>query len=328
MIKSILWKPEQAAQKIEGVADFDSLYADPSSVLWIDMVDPSDQESYILTHDFHFHPLAIEDVIEEEDAISELPRSKLDDYKNYLYAEFSYIDHVSSDEGIIMNEVSIFVTRNVVVTVREKDHRIFRYLFNKAQRDERLLSRGSEFLFHSLLDVMVDNYNAILEYFEREVDAIEASVLDEPDQETVKKIFTLRRDIYDLKRVVLPQREMLRQISRGQFDQISERAALYYRDILDHLNRIIELSESHRDTLISALEVYYSNVSTKTNDIIKVLTIFTVILMPPTFLVGLWGMNFKHMPELSWDYGYLIFWVVIIIITAIMVGFFKKKKWI
>ncbi len=328
MIKSLLWKPEQPVQMIEGIADFDSLYADQTAVLWIDMVDPDDKESYILTHDFHFHPLAIEDVIEEEDVISELPRSKLDDYKNYLYAEFSFVDHVSREDGIIFNEVSIFVTRNVIVTVRDKDHKIFRYLFAKAQKDERLLSRGSEFLFHSLLDVMVDNYNSILEYFEKEVDEIEDAVLDQPDQETIRKIFTLRRDIYDLKRIVLPQREMLRQISRGQFDQISERAALYYRDILDHLNRILELSETHRDTLISALEVYFSSVSTKTNEIIKFLTIFTVILMPPTFLVGLWGMNFTHMPELDWKYGYIIFWVLIVVITLIMIGFFKKKRWI
>lgn len=195
-------------------------------------------------------------------------------------------------------------------------------------RDDRLMSRGAEFLFHNLLDVMVDNYNSILEYFETEVDAIEDDVLEEPDEETVKNIFTLRRDIYDLKRIVLPQREMLLQISRGQFPLISERAALYFRDIHDHLTRIIELSESHRDTLISALEVYFSNVSTKTNQIIKILTIFTVILMPPTFLVGLWGMNFRYMPELEWKYGYLIFWAILIIITLIMILFFKRKKWI
>jgi len=328
MIKSLFWKPGQPVEKIEGIADFDSLYADPEAVLWIDMVDPTDKESYILTHDFHFHPLAIEDVIEEEDAISELSRSKIDDYKNYLYAEFSLAESITREDGIKLQEVHLFLTRNSVVTVRDEPHRIFNYLQNKVQRDDRLMSRGAEFLFHNLIDVMVDNYNSILEYFEREVDDIEEDVLEEPDEETVKKIFTLRRDIYDLKRIVLPQREMLRQVSRGQFPMISDRAALYFRDVHDHLTRIIELSESHRDTLISALDVYFSNVSTKTNQIIKVLTIFTVILMPPTFLVGLWGMNFRYMPELDWKYGYLIFWVIIVIITLIMIFFFKKKKWI
>ncbi len=328
MIRSLLYKPNQPVELIDGVADFDAIFADTDAVLWIDLLNPTDEESYILTHDFHFHPLAIEDVIEEEDAISELPRSKLDDYKKYLYAEFSYADHITIEDGIRLREVHLFLTKNTVVTVRDEDHRIFRFLFQKALRDDRVLSRGAEFLFHGLLDVMVDNYNSVLEYFDREVDEIEKDVLEEPDQETVRKIFTLRRDIYDLKRIALPQKEMLGQIYRGNFSQISERAKLYFRDIYDHLTRIIELSESHRDTLSSALEVYFSNVSTKTNQIIKILTIFTVILMPPTFLVGMWGMNFRYMPELDWEYGYLIFWVVIVIITVIMVIFFKKKKWI
>ncbi|MCP4704464.1 MAG: magnesium and cobalt transport protein CorA, partial [candidate division Zixibacteria bacterium] len=198
----------------------------------------------------------------------------------------------------------------------------------RALRDERLMSRGADFLLHNIIDRMVDNYNSVLEFFEKSVDDIEKAVLTEPDEKTVKNIFTLRRDIYELKRVALPQREILGQINRGQFSMISERAAFYFNDVHDHLTRIIELSESHRDMLISALEVYFSHVSTKTNEIIKVLTIFTVILMPPTFLVGLWGMNFKYMPELDWEFGYIGFWVIIIMITVIMVLFFKKKKWL
>jgi len=328
MIRSLLWMPGQPVRKIDGIADFDALFALPESVLWIDMIDPDDKEYYILTHDFHFHPLAIEDVIEEEDAIAELTRSKIDDYKNYIYAEFSVADYVDMQEGISLKEVHLFLTKNTVVTVRYEHHRVFNYVYNRALRDDRLMSRGAEFLFHSLLDVMVDNYNSILEYFERAVDEIEEDVLEEPDRETVRKIFTLRKDIYDLKRIALPQKEMLGQITRGQFPQFSERAAMYFRDIYDHLTRIIELSETHRDTLIAALEVYYSNVSTKTNQIIKVLTIFTVILMPPTFLVGLWGMNFKYMPELEWEYGYIIFWVLFFLITVIMIAVFKIKKWL
>ncbi len=327
MIKSFLWKPGRAVQKFEGIADFDSLFADREAVLWIDMTDPSDEESFILTNDFHFHPLAIEDVIEEEDAITELPRSKIDDYREYIYAEFQIADLAGMDEGIALKEVHIFLTRNTVVTVHYEPHRIFNYLHNRALKDERLMSRGAEFLFHTLIDVMVDNYNSILEFFDRAVDKIEEDVLGQPDDETIKKIFTMRRDIYELKRIVLPQREMLMQISRRQFSMISERAAFYFNDILDHLTRIIELSESHRDTLITALEVYYSRVSTRTNDIIRVLTLFTVILMPPTFLVGLWGMNFRYMPELSWKYGYILFWVVLVGVTASMVYYFRRKKW-
>src|SRR3989304_941734 len=138
MIRSFYWKSGQPVQKIEGIADFDTLFADPEIVLWIDLLDPTDQESFILTHDFHFHPLSIEDVISEEDAISELPRSKIDDYKNYIYAEFQIADYVNREEGIRVQEVSLFLTRNTVVTVHYEPHRIFNHLYNRATRDERL----------------------------------------------------------------------------------------------------------------------------------------------------------------------------------------------
>ena len=328
MIRSFLWKPGEPVRSFEGIADFDALFADPETVLWVDMTDVTDEESFILTNDFHFHPLAIEDVIEEEDAITELPRSKIDDYRDYLYVEFQIADYISFDEGIGLQEVNFFLSKNTLVTVHDTNHRIFNYLHNRAVKDDRLMSRGAAFLFHYLIDVMVDNYNSILEFFDKEVDEIEKGVLAEPDRDVIRKIFTLRRDIYELKRIVLPQKEMIGQISRQQFPMIPERTAFYFRDIFDHLTRIIELSESHRDILLSALEVYFSNVSTKTNEIIKILTIFTVMLMPATFLVGLWGMNFRYMPELEWEYGYLIFWVVLVIITVVMILFFKKKKWI
>ncbi len=328
MIKSFLWKPGHGVKTIEGVADFDALFAEPDVILWIDMTNPTDEESFILTNDFHFHPLAIEDVIEEEDAITEFGRSKIDDYHDYLYVEFQIADYISLEKGIDLQEMHLFLTKNTVVTVHDTNHKVINYLRNRALRDERLMSRGADFLLHNMIDAMVDHYNNILEFFEKSVDDIERSVLTEPDANTLKTIFALRRDIYELKRVTLPQKELLGQINRGQFSMISQRAAVYFNDVHDHLTRIIELSESHRDMLISALEVYFSHVSTKTNEIIKILTIFTVILMPPTFLVGLWGMNFKFMPELGWKYGYLLFWAILILITLIMILFFRKKKWL
>jgi magnesium transporter len=163
---------------------------------------------------------------------------------------------------------------------------------------------------------------------EFEVDAVEDDVFEEPDEETVKTIFSLRRDIHHMKRIALPQQELLSLLVREDHELIAEKTSRYLSDILDHMTRINEISDSHRDTLISALEVYFSRVSTRTNEIIKVLTIFTAILMPPTFLVGLYGMNFKYMPELDWKYGYHLFWAVVILISIALLFFFKKKKWI
>lgn len=322
MIKSFVWSSEKGTEVFDGIIDFDRILEDPEKVLWIDMTAPSDKESYVLTHDFNFHPLAIEDVI------SEVSRPKLDDYGDYLFLVFQLADYMGKEKGLRVGEVDLFLTKNCVVTVHFDEHPVFETLYTKARKDDRVFSRGADFLFHAILDGIVDNYTAALDILEFEVDAVEDDVFEEPDERTVKTIFALRRDISHLKRIAYPQREVLAQLTRDRHDLISEKSLVYLSDIYDHMARIHETADSHRDTLVSALEVYFSKVSTRTNEIIKVLTIFTAILMPPTFLVGLYGMNFKYMPELNWKYGYHMFWAVIVIVTIILLFFFKKKKWI
>ena len=322
MIRSFHYIPEQGVQVTDGIADFDSLCAVENSFLWVDLCKPTDEESYILTHDFKFHPLAIEDVI------SEKPRTKLDVYDNYIFLVFQIVDYIGREEGLKMGEIDLFLSGNSLVTVHYDDHRIFDYLYHRAERDERLMGRGSDFIFHAVVDSIVDNFNATLDIFEYEVDQVEDDVLGQPDEETIKSIFTLRRDIVHLKRTVLPQMEILSRLSREKFKQISKKASVYLSDIHDHLIRINEIADFHREILNSSLEVYYSSVSTKTNEIIKFLTIFTVLFIPPTFLVGLWGMNFHFMPELDWEYGYVVALAIMLVVVLGLIIFFRKKKWL
>jgi len=322
VIKSFLYRHKEGVEVIEGVADFDRLLKTPNSMLWVDMCKPTDQESYVLTHDFKFHPLAIEDVI------SEKPRTKIDDYDDYLFVVFQAVDYVGREEGLKITEVDLFLCRNSLVTVRYDDHRIFDYLYHRAERDERLLSRGADFAMHAVVDAIVDNYNATLDILDYEVDQVEEDVLGEPDKDTVKSIFTLRRDIVQLKRIVLPQKEAVSRMSHPNWKLISEGATVYFSDIHDHLMRIHDLADMHREILNSSLEAYYSSVSTKTNEIIKFLTIFTVLFIPPTFLVGLWGMNFEFMPELQWEHGYMVAVSFMLLIVLGLVAFFRRKKWL
>ncbi len=322
MIKSFLYVPGDGVKTIDGIADFDRLIRQENCVLWVDLCKPTDEESFVLTHDFAFHPLAIEDVIAEKQ------RTKIDDYDRYLFLVFQIVDYIGREEGLKISEIDMFLSRNSVVTVHYDEHRIFDYLYHRAERDERLVSRGVDFLFHALIDAIVDNYNTTLDILEYEVDQIEDDVLGAPSKDTLKSIFTLRRDIVHLKRIVLPQMEVLHRFSREQFKLITSKAAVYFSDIHDHLVRINELADFHRAILNSSLEVYYSSVSTKTNEIIKVLTIFTVLFIPPTFLVGLWGMNFSFMPELEWKYGYGFALVIMLTVILGLIFFFRKKKWL
>ena len=322
MIKSFLYLPGDGVKVIDGIADFNRLIRQENCVLWVDLCKPTDEESFVLTHDFDFHPLAIEDVIAEK------PHTKIDDYDRYLFLVFQIVDYIGREEGLKISEIDMFLSRNSVVTVHYDEHRIFDYLYHRAERDERLMSRGVDFLFHALIDTTVDNYNTTLDILEYEVDQIEDDVLGAPNEETLKSIFTLRRDIVHLKRIVLPQMEVLKRFSREQFKLITSKAAVYFSDIHDHLVRVNELADFHREILNSSLEVYFSSVSTKTNEIIKFLTIFTVLFIPPTFLVGLWGMNFEFMPELDWKYGYAFALVIMLTVILGLVLFFRKKKWL
>jgi len=322
MIRSFLYLPGEGVKVGEGVADFQSWCRQEGALLWLDLCKPTDEESFVLTDDFEFHPLAVEDVI------SEKPRTKLDNYERYLFLVFQIVDYIGREEGLKVREVDFFLSNNSLVTVHYDEHRIFDYLYARAERDERLLERGIDFLFHAVIDTIVDNYNTTMDILEYEIDEVEADVLGEPDEDTVRSIFTLRRDILHLKRIVLPQREVVGRLWRGQYDLISDKATVYFSDIYDHLVRIQDVADAERDTLNSAHEVYFSSVSTKTNQIIKILTIFTVLFIPPTFLVGLWGMNFRSMPELSWEYGYVAALGIMLAVVVGLIIFFHKKKWL
>jgi magnesium transporter len=321
MIKSFYYLPQEKVRVLEGIADFDKLIAADNSVLWVDLCKPDDRESFVLTHDFKFHPLAIEDVL------SEKPQTKIDDYERYLFLVFQMVDYIGREEGLKMTELDLFLGKNMLVTVHYDEHRIFDFLHSRAERDERLLSRGADSLFHTVIDTAVDNYNSTLDIFEYEVDQVEEDILGDSDQETLKSIFTLRRDLIELKRVVMRQKEVLHLLSLPNYSLISEKLTPYFSDIHDHLVRISDVVEAYREGLISSLELYYSSVSTETNKVIKVLTILTAIFIPPTFLVGLWGMNFKHMPELEWEYGYVVSLGVVFFIMVLMLLFFRIKKW-
>ena len=321
MITSFYYTTDGKLQVLEGVQDFDRLMAAEGSVLWVDLCKPTDDESYILTHDFEFHPLAIEDVI------SERSRTKLDNYDRYLFVVFPVVDFIGREEGLKVSELDFFLTANALVTVRYDEHRIFDYLHDRARRDERLIARGADYLFHTILDTVVDNYNAVLDIFEYEVDQVEEDVLGEADEDTLRSIFALRRDIVQLKRIVIPQRELVAHLARQSHPLISENLRVYFSDILDHLSRVNDLADDHRELLNSSLEVYYSTISTKTNEIIKFLTLLSAIFIPPTFLVGLWGMNFHNMPELDWAYGYPLALAFMLTVMVGMILFFRRRGW-
>jgi len=321
MITTYTYRFDAGVEKHEGLADFAGFLRDSETVFWVDMQSPSDEESYILTHDFKFHPLSIEDVI------SEVPTPKIDVYDDYIFFVFKIADYFGGTTGLNTKEVDIFLLPNGVVTVHREPVKPLEVLGKRFERDDRMLARGAAFLFHSIVDYLADHYNKTMEGLEDEVDKVEDEVFAEPDETVMKDIFNLKRDLSQLKRLTTPQREMLNRLSREDFTLIDPATKIYFRDIFDHLNRVNDLADSYRETLTAALEVYFSTVSSRTNEIIKILTIFSAIMLPLTFIVGLYGMNLK-MPEFEWKYGYLFVWGIIILVVGGMFLFIKRHKWL
>jgi len=322
MIRSFYWTSDNGGKEQLGILPFREMMQNSESVLWVDLFNPTDEESYILTHDFKFHPLSIEDVLSEE------TRPKVDEYEDYLFVIFQTVGRPGGEDELAVNDIGVFLTKNAVVTVHSHQIDILDTLFDRFMKDDRIIARGTSFLFHAVLDYLVDTYNQPLDIIESETDKIEDDVFEEPEAEIVKRIFNLRRDTLDFKRIMAPLKEVVYQMTTGKLDLISDRASIYYSDIYDHLSRMMDDADSNRDILNSALEVYFSTVNDRTNQIIKFLTIFTAILLPPSFIAALFGMNFKFMPGLNWEWGYLIVWVVIIVIVVGLLAFFKKRKWI
>ncbi len=322
MVRSFYWTPESGGRERLGVLDFKELMQTPNSILWVDLFNPTDEESYILTHDFNFHPLSIEDVLSEES------RPKVDEYEEYLFVIFQSVGRPGGEDELQVDDIGIFLSRNAVVTVHRHQIDILNTLFRKFQRDDRIVARGTSFLFHAILDYLVDTYNKPLDIIEAETDKIEDDIFLEPESEIIKRIFNIRRDTLDFKRIMAPLREVIYQMTTGKLSLISEKAEVYFADIHDHLSRMMDECDSNRDILNSALEVYFSSISERTNQIIKFLTIFTAILLPPSFLASLYGMNFERMPLLQTDHGYLIIWGLIIVVVVVLLVFFKKRRWI
>ncbi len=322
MIRSYYYTSDDGLSYSDGVRDFRSMIARPDSVLWVDLSAPTDEESYVLTSDFKFHPLAIEDVL------SEMSHPKVDDYDDYVFSIVQVLGPPIQETEIEARGIGLFLSRNAVVTVHFHQVNSLESVLQRLQRDSRLIARGADFLFHTIVDYVVDTYFSALNTLEKEVDLVEAQVFEDPDEKVLKKMFRIRRDLSIIRRVIVPQSEVMSQFTREKFDVISSKAAIYFSDINDHLHVMISTADNQRDSINSAMDLYFSMVSTKTNDVIKFLTILSALFLPATFIVGFYGMNFDTIPEFSWRYGYPF---ALLLIVGVIVGlliFFRRKNWI
>jgi magnesium transporter len=271
--------------------------------------------------------------IEDCQSYSELP--KIDEYENHIFIVIHSITDINHDGRLEVSELDIFCGKNYIVTVHSNTVKAINLTKEKYNKNHILLSRGNDFLLHTLLDVMVDNYFSLLDYWDERTEDIERRILSNDITGILEEIIFIRRSITELRKSIAPQREVINKLAKRDFPYISKEAGLYFRDIYDHILRVYEMLETYRDMINSAFESYLSifsnrlsEMSNNMNKVMQKLTIIATIFMPLTFIAGIYGMNFHIMPEIPWKYGYVYFWSLVVLIAIIMFFYFKKQKWL
>jgi len=270
------------------------------------------------------HPLTLEDIVNT----SQFP--KLEDYGDYLFIVLKMLYYDEKENEIEVEQISLCLGSNFVVSFQEETGMdVFDPLRERLRSGKsRIRKMGADYLAYSLIDAIVDSYFAILEKLGESIEDLEEEVVTNPGGETVRELHQFKREMIFLRKSVWPLREVIARMQRGESHLIHESIYIYLRDVYDHTIRIIETIETYRDILSGMLDIYLSSVSNRTNSVMKVLTIIATIFMPLTFLAGLYGMNFKYMPELDLHWGYPTLLIVMAVIVITMLVFFRTKKWL
>tara|TARA_R110001592_G_scaffold13740_2_gene62841 strand:- start:61068 stop:62132 length:1065 start_codon:yes stop_codon:yes gene_type:complete len=271
---------------------------------------------------FGLHPLVLEDILNTDQ------RPKVEDYEGYLYIVLRMLRFDEPRQQIHSEQVSLILGQNYVLSMQEKPGDVFQGLRERIQGGRRIRFMQADYLAYAILDSVVDHYFVLLEKLGDEIEALEDELLIKPEPGTLQRIHHFKREMLMLRKAVWPLREVLSQLARDDHPLISEETRLFMRDVYDHSIHVIDTIDTLRDLLASMLELYLSSINNKMNEVMKVLTIIATLFMPLTFIAGIYGMNFEHMPELVWRWGYPSVWFVMLLVAGGLLLLFRRRGWL
>ena len=317
----------QGAQKIEEgftVDQLPELLKDEQAIVWVNMDQPTRVDEEVLLNVFQFHPLTVEDCRENRHY------PKVEEFPDYLYLIVHGVRADTSPDHFNTIELDAFLGHNYVITYHHDEFRSIENVKQLIRTSPIACQRGAAFLLHQILDQIVDYYSPVLDDFDERIDQLEANIftLKTPNNSILEEIMDLKRGVLRLRRISAKQREVMLRMSRGEFHLIDAQMLPFYRDVHDHIVRVTDLAENYRDLISGTLEAYLSVVSNRMNEIMKVLTIFSAIMLPLTFIAGVYGMNFDNMPELHSRFGYYTVWGIMIVVAVGMLSLFWKAGWL
>jgi magnesium transporter len=319
VISILSFDADEGLREGHAPADLPALLGRADRVLWVDLASPSREETAILTDVFHFHPLAV------EDCTAPRQNPKVEDFKDYLFLLTHGVHPDASVREFKTRPLSLFVGRTYLVSFHREPSRSIQHAMESARHNPKVMSDGPDSILYNVLDYQVDQYLPVLANFEKKIDDIEGRIFTAPTEAVLGEVMGFKKALMRLRRISGHQRDTLLRLVRREFAVIDEKAIFGLRDVADHLVRITDLSDTYREQVSDALAAHLSIVSNRTNEIMRVLTVIATVFIPLTFIVGVYGMNFDHMPELHWRYGYLTVWIVMILVVAAMSWYFRRR---
>jgi len=298
-------------------------YQEKDTVTWLNIDGLHNTEIMeAIASEFNFDRLILADVMNTH------ARSTLKEYDNCIFISVKMLQQDSASGSINIENLSLIITESFLISFQEKKGDVFEPVRDRIRKQKkRIRNGGTDYLLFALLDIVVDNYIYIISLLGEKIESLEESLLLDPKDEVIEDINTYKRELNFLRKNIKPTKEMILSLSKLDSNLIHENTEVHFKELQDNINQASDSSDSYRDMLSDQLNIYHTTISSKLNDIMKFLTVFSVIFIPLTFIAGIYGTNFDNVPELHFEYSYYIMWAVLIIIAIGMLVYFKKKKW-
>jgi magnesium transporter len=263
------------------------------------------------------------------DVMNTQARPKVQEYANCIFISIKMLQQDEKTGTISVENLSLIVTDSILISFQERKGDVFEPVRERIRNQKkRIRNSGTDYLAFALLDIVVDNYIYIISVLGDKIESLEESLLQDPKQSVIDEINSLKRELNFLRKNINPAKEMILTLSKMESDFIDEHTYIHYKELLDNINQAMESSDSYREILSDQLNIYHTTISSRLNDIMKFLTVFSVIFIPLTFIAGIYGTNFEVVPELHYEYSYFIMWGVMITVAIGMLIYFKRKNWL
>jgi magnesium transporter len=298
------------------------LATEPGDFVWVGLHEPSQEELKTVEEEFGLHPLAV------EDAFRAHQRPKLERYENTIFLTVKSLWYVDADDAVETGEINMFVGSDFVISVRHGAGSELHSARRDLEAKSAVLTHGPSAVVYAVCDRIVDGYLAVMSSLEEDVDEVETSVFSTERTNDSVRIYTLKREIAEARRAVMPLREPLRRFATGAVPGIDQASAPFFRDVLDHLNRVAENVDGLDQLLSTAFDAHLAQISVQQNEDMRKISAGAAIVVVPTLIAGIYGMNFQHMPELSWTYGYPYAIALMAGLAVMLWVWFKRSGWL